>query len=250
MTDSNEFILPFTEIHATDLPLVGRKGANLGELTHAGFPVPPGFCLTTAAFQEFMDAAPNSAELYDLLDTVTAKDIEAIRNACAQVREVLSNVPVPAKIASTARNVWQATGTDNAYAVRSSATAEDLPDASFAGQQDTYLNIRGEADLLAAIRNCVVHTSGYVEYSNDERKIRAMVQDISYLTKEHIESVKLSEKNDGKDDFNLQSVQIEQIAGKDRLIIRREYTFIICLYGRDFLNQIFEETGLPAIKYK
>ncbi len=154
MTDSNEFILPFTEIGAEDLPLVGGKGANLGELTHAGFPVPPGFCLTTAAFQVFMDAAPNSAELYNLLDTVTAQNMEAIRSAGARMREALRYVPVPAEIANAARDAWQAAGVDDAYAVRSSATAEDLPDASFAGQQDTYLNVCGKEELLAAIRNC------------------------------------------------------------------------------------------------
>ena len=106
MTDSNTLILPYTEIRATDLPLVGGKGANLGELIYAGFPVPPGFCLTTAAFQEFMDSASNSAELYDLLDPVTAQDMEAIRNAGARMREALSTVPIPADIVSATRNGW------------------------------------------------------------------------------------------------------------------------------------------------
>ena len=71
MTYNNALILDFSDIRAADLPLVGGKGANLGEMAHAGFPVPPGFCLTTVAFQQFMAASPHSVGMYTLLDTVT-----------------------------------------------------------------------------------------------------------------------------------------------------------------------------------
>ncbi|KAA3648711.1 MAG: phosphoenolpyruvate synthase [Chloroflexi bacterium] len=154
MTNPKEYVRSFNEIRSQDLPLVGGKGANLGELTHAGFPVPTGFCLTTAAFTDFMDAAPSSAEFYDLLDTVSAQDTEEIRKVGERVQEALSKVPIPADIVTASRDAWHTAGENNAYAVRSSATAEDLPDASFAGQQDTYLNIIGEEALLTAIRNC------------------------------------------------------------------------------------------------
>jgi phosphohistidine swiveling domain-containing protein len=156
MTDTHSLILSFSDISATDLPLVGGKGANLGEMTHAGFPIPGGFCLTTAAFQQFMDASPDSESIYKQLDTITTKDVETVRRVGEHIRQTLLDVPMPDDIAEAVKQAWQATGTEHAYAVRSSATAEDLPDASFAGQQDTYLNIIGEASLLDAIRRCWV----------------------------------------------------------------------------------------------
>ncbi len=150
------FILPFSDIRAEDIPLVGGKGANLGEMTHAGFPIPPGFCLTTAAFQQFMDACPETIELYKLLDSVTPADVEKVRTVGEQVRKTLMSVPIPEPVAAAVREQWRALGGEHAYAIRSSATAEDLPDASFAGQQDTYLNIIGEDALLDAVRRCWV----------------------------------------------------------------------------------------------
>ena len=156
MTHNEMLILSFSDIRAADLPLVGGKGANLGEMTHAGFPVPSGFCLTTIAFQQFIDAYPDSDSLYNLLDTVITDDVETVRSVGQRVRQILLDVPVPANIADAAIGSWREIGSDHAYAVRSSATAEDLPDASFAGQQDTYLNIIGEIALLDAIRRCWV----------------------------------------------------------------------------------------------
>jgi pyruvate,water dikinase len=154
MIHDDALILPFSEIRAADLPLVGGKGANLGELTHAGFPVPAGFCLTTRAFQRFMAACPESEALYALLDAVTSDDLETVRRVGEQVRRTLRQTPIPAEIAEAVGQAWREVGVEHAYAVRSSATAEDLPGASFAGQQDTYLNVRGEAALLDAVRRC------------------------------------------------------------------------------------------------
>ncbi|MEM7112687.1 MAG: phosphoenolpyruvate synthase [Chloroflexota bacterium] len=148
--------LPFENIRAADLPLVGGKGANLGEMTHAGFPIPAGFCVTTAAFAQFIAACPQADALYAELDTVTTNDIDTARRVGQHVRETLLTVPMPPVIATEIRTAWQHIGTDEAYAVRSSATAEDLPDASFAGQQDTYLNVIGEDALLDAVRRCWV----------------------------------------------------------------------------------------------
>lgn len=149
-------ILPFENIRAADLPLVGGKGANLGELMHAGFPIPAGFCVTTAAFAQFIAACPEANALYAQLDTVTTSDLDAARRVGQFVRETLLTVPMPPTIAADIHTAWQHIGTDEAYAVRSSATAEDLPDASFAGQQDSYLNVIGEEALLDAVRRCWV----------------------------------------------------------------------------------------------
>ena len=156
MKNTTPFILSFSDIRATDLPLVGGKGANLGEMTHAGFPIPGGFCLTTQAFRQFMDTHPDTASLYKQLDGITTNDVESVREVGERIREALMNVSMPDEIAEAVKDAWQETGVEHAYAVRSSATAEDLPDASFAGQQDTYLNIIGEESLLDAIRRCWV----------------------------------------------------------------------------------------------
>ena len=98
MTHNIPLILSFSDIRATDLPLVGGKGANLGEMTHAGFPIPGGFCLTTAAFQQFMDASPDSEDIYKQLDTITTTDVEAVRSVGEQIRQSLLTVPIPADI--------------------------------------------------------------------------------------------------------------------------------------------------------
>lgn len=162
-------VLHLGAITAADLPQVGGKGANLGELTRAAFRVPPGFCLTTEAFQCFLGGAATEAEsnivaadrteVADALRSFTSvdpRDLASVRSAGERVRGALRRLPVPTEVAEALREAWQATGTDHAYAVRSSATAEDLPDASFAGQQDTFLNVRGEDALRDAVRECWV----------------------------------------------------------------------------------------------
>jgi pyruvate,water dikinase len=156
MKNNTPLILSFSNIRATDLPLVGGKAANLGEMTHAGFPIPGGFCLTTTAFQQFLDASSDSQNIYKQLDAIATDDVETVRSVGEQIRQSLLTVPMPADIVEAVKQAWQTTGIEHAYAVRSSATAEDLPGASFAGQQDTYLNIIGEASLLDAIRRCWV----------------------------------------------------------------------------------------------
>ncbi|MCI0395276.1 MAG: phosphoenolpyruvate synthase [Chloroflexi bacterium] len=147
------YILNFREICAADLPVVGGKGANLGEMARAGFPVPPGFCLTTAAFGRFI-AQAGADWLYGRLDQVQADDLETVRQIGQEIRDRLQQMAVPGDVAAAVLATWRGQGEQHAYAVRSSATAEDLPGASFAGQQDTYLNVCGQAALLEAVRNC------------------------------------------------------------------------------------------------
>jgi pyruvate,water dikinase len=148
------YTLSFGEVDATRLPAVGGKGANLGELTRAGFPVPPGFCVTTAAYRDFVRTSGELDALLDALDRVTHEDLGTIATLGGRVREHLGALAMPAGIRSAVLAAWQQLGTGHAYAVRSSATAEDLPSASFAGQQDTFLNVRGEEQLLDAVRRC------------------------------------------------------------------------------------------------
>jgi len=144
-------VLPFARIGLDDLPAVGGKGANLGELAAAGFPVPPGFCVTTEAYRRFLDQAPD--DVLEPLKGVPA-ELSAVRAAGKQVRQALGTVDVPAEVAAAATEALRALDADVPYAVRSSATAEDLPDASFAGQQDTYLNLRGAEAVIDGIRRC------------------------------------------------------------------------------------------------
>jgi hypothetical protein len=143
-----------SQIDATRSAVGVGKGANLAEMTKAGLPVPPGFCVTTAAYREF---AATSAELDVLLDELTgvsADDLSRIGVLGGRVLEHLASLAMPTGIRSAVLAAWLGTGIEHPYAVRSSATAEDLPSGSFAGQQDTYLNIQGEERLLGAVRKC------------------------------------------------------------------------------------------------
>ncbi len=149
-----KLVVPFSEIGAADLPQVGGKGANLGVLSAAGLPVPGGFCLTTLAYRRFVTNAPEYPRLVAELDAVEADDLNGVRRIGRELREHLRAQPMPGAIADALLRAWRELGERLAYAVRSSATAEDLPDASFAGQQDTYLNIIGEVALLRQVQAC------------------------------------------------------------------------------------------------
>src|SRR5262249_25674165 len=123
------------------LSVVGGKAANLGELIRAGFPVPLGFCVTTAAYQRVAAAAIDVSAL-------------APESLAEQARNAILASPVPEVVAEAVDHAYQALGDDVPVAVRSSATAEDLPWASFAGQQDTFLNVVGTQAVLDAMRRC------------------------------------------------------------------------------------------------
>lgn len=151
---TDDYTVAFEHIGADEVSRVGGKGANLGALTRAGIAVPPGFCVTTVAFDEFMAALSDADARFAALDSLDGTDAAAARAAAEAMRAALASVPIPQPVGRAVIQAWQALGTEHALAVRSSATAEDLPGASFAGQQDTYLNIVGEAALLDAVRRC------------------------------------------------------------------------------------------------
>src|SRR5215213_8837381 len=133
------YIRFFEQIDQKDLPLVGGKGANLGEMTKAGFAVPDGFCVTTESYKEFIDHNCLAEVISQVIKEANVNNITQIG---AQIREKVRQAEIPEEVAQAIVDaVRQA---DTCYAVRSSATAEDLAFASFAGQQDTYLNIKGE----------------------------------------------------------------------------------------------------------
>lgn len=135
------------------LPEVGGKGANLGEMIRAGLPVPAGFCLTTRAYRQATSSAGLDA-VHAALAAAAPDDLPALAALAADARALVLAAEIPADIAGAVRDAYAALGPDAAVAVRSSATAEDLPFASFAGQQDTFLNVVGAGDVLAAVRRC------------------------------------------------------------------------------------------------
>ncbi|MFC3965383.1 rifamycin-inactivating phosphotransferase [Nocardia jiangsuensis] len=146
------YVLGFAEIDRTQVAVVGGKGANLGELSRVdGVRVPDGFCVTTAAYTR---AVAGLDALFAELSGIEPGDREATRVLSARVRAAVEELEIPGGVAAEIVAAHARLGTDGAYAVRSSATAEDLPTASFAGQQDSYLNIVGAPELLAHVRRC------------------------------------------------------------------------------------------------
>jgi phosphoenolpyruvate synthase/pyruvate phosphate dikinase len=143
------YVLDFEEIDQTQVAVVGGKGARLGELARIeGVRVPPGFCVTTDAFQRILAEAPSIDDRLDRLDRCQPDDGEAVRALSAQIRQGLEETAIPKDLASAITRPLVRLGEQAAYAVRSSATTEDLPTASFAGMYDTYLNIVGPAAIL------------------------------------------------------------------------------------------------------
>ncbi|MCI0398473.1 MAG: phosphoenolpyruvate synthase [Chloroflexi bacterium] len=145
-------ILPLSGIKANALPLAGGKAANLGELIQAGFPVPDGFCLTTAAYDQFIA----QIRLEPILDQIAATSIDQLAELAEAVRVEFLKVAVPERITAEIRQAYEDLSKNQPIpvAIRSSATAEDLPSASFAGQQDTYLNVVGLDAVLEAVHRC------------------------------------------------------------------------------------------------
>lgn len=151
----NLYVLDFQEIDKTTLALVGGKGANLGELSRIdGIRVPEGFCVTTEAYKGIIGQAPGFPALLEQLSLLKVEDRERIREISGKIRSVIEATVIAKDIGEAVANHMTQLGENNAYAVRSSATAEDLPTASFAGQQDTYLNIIGRGAILKHISKC------------------------------------------------------------------------------------------------
>jgi phosphoenolpyruvate synthase/pyruvate phosphate dikinase len=149
------YVLGFPEIDRTQVAIAGGKGAHLGELARIeGLSVPAGFCVTTNAFRRIMAAAPSIDDWLDRLSRLKPDDREAIRALSAAIRRTLEETAIPGDLAAAITGALARLGEHAAYAVRSSATAEDLPAASFAGQQDTYLNVVGPAAILRHVSRC------------------------------------------------------------------------------------------------
>ncbi|ADD06157.1 phosphoenolpyruvate synthase [Natrialba magadii ATCC 43099] len=146
-------VLWLDEISAGDIEKVGGKGASLGELTGAGLPVPPGFVVTAGTYRSFIESAEIDEELFAAVD-VDVEDSSALAAAADRAQELILETPFPDELREEILESYREVGDGEAFvAVRSSATAEDLPDASFAGQQETFLNVT-EENLLERVREC------------------------------------------------------------------------------------------------
>lgn len=149
-------IKTFSALNREDIDMAGGKGANLGELVRAGLPVPAGYIITTAAYNSYVQTHGLQAQINELVKAVSLSDPKTSQIASEQIRALFQQGTIADELANeitVAYSQLVENGSD-AVAVRSSATAEDLPTASFAGQQDTYLNVQGETALLSAVKNC------------------------------------------------------------------------------------------------
>ncbi len=158
-----DFILPLSGVGLADLSRVGGKNASLGEmlrhLAPLGVNIPDGFVITVAGYEHFLASAGLQPKIRECLETVDHEKVETLRWAGLQIRTLIRNAHFPKDLAEAIIQAYSALSSQydqsqTDVAVRSSATAEDLPDASFAGQQETYLNVRGPAELIDAVRNC------------------------------------------------------------------------------------------------
>lgn len=155
MPKSSQFIQWFEHIDKDDAHIVGGKGANLGEMTQAGFPVPPGFAVTSRAYYKFIRDNNLTTKIKHLLGTANFDKPESLLQVSSHIKKLIMEGDVHDDIAKeiiAAYSNLSGVLTDALVAVRSSATAEDLPSASFAGQQETFLNVKGEANLLLKVK--------------------------------------------------------------------------------------------------
>jgi rifampicin phosphotransferase len=178
----DRYVLGLQEIDKTQVAVVGGKGAHLGELTRIeGIRVPAGFCVTTDAFRRIMAEASPIDDRLDRLSRLNPDDRVAIRTLSAEIRRTVEGIAIPDDLAAAITRALARLGEHAAYAVRSSATAEDLSTASFAGQQDTYLNVVGPATILQRVSRCwaSVFTERAVVYrlrnGFDHRKVHMAV---------------------------------------------------------------------------
>lgn len=192
MSAARPQVVFFNSIDKNDIPLVGGKGANLGEMVKAGFPVPPGFAVTVEAYDQFLQENNLSERITDLLKNLDTKDPTTLNNTANKIQQLIKTASIPHQTQAAINKAYrQLSGRFKLalVAARSSATAEDLPSASFAGQQATYLNLRGNANLLESVRLCwaSLFTPRAIFYRT-ENKINHSLVKISVIVQKMIQS--------------------------------------------------------------
>ena len=178
MDKQNAFVLWFDELGIEDVPLVGGKNASLGEmyrnLVPKGVPIPNGFAVTAHAYRHLLEASGAMDTIRTIMEGLDTHDMDNLTERGSRIRALIRNFEIPEDLQNAIigayRELEQTYGSNVDVAVRSSATAEDLPDASFAGQQETYLNIRGAEDLMDACQRCFasLFTNRAISYRQDK----------------------------------------------------------------------------------
>ncbi|HXL51253.1 MAG TPA: PEP/pyruvate-binding domain-containing protein, partial [Candidatus Limnocylindrales bacterium] len=160
MVSSDAIVVWLENVRKDDIHIVGGKCANLGELTAKGITVPPGFAVTADAFRRFLEETKIGEIIQKTLTSSNGpRDPKQYEEASQEIRKIIESAPMPSDIANEVRSAYRdlerkTNSPQVKVAVRSSATSEDLPDASFAGQQDTYLNVKGEDALVHYVQKC------------------------------------------------------------------------------------------------
>ncbi|WP_456483409.1 phosphoenolpyruvate synthase [Methanopyrus kandleri] len=154
-----KYVRWFEEISKDDVDVAGGKGANLGEMTQAGLPVPPGFVVLSTAYNEFLERTGLKEKIKEILSSHDLSDNDELQEAAKEIQRLIVEAEMPEEIreeiVKAYRELCEKVGKEKEFvAVRSSATAEDLPEASFAGQQETFLNVRGEEDVVKYVQKC------------------------------------------------------------------------------------------------
>ncbi len=147
------FIKFFKDLTNKDVPIAGGKGASLGEMTRAGFPVPPGFVVVAQAYEQFLTETGITPQIYTILKDLDVENTEQLDKASNDINKLILAQKFPEDLKKEIIDSYKQLG-DIFVAARSSATAEDLPSASFAGQQATYLNVEGDEQLIEAVQQC------------------------------------------------------------------------------------------------
>ncbi|MDR0334262.1 MAG: phosphoenolpyruvate synthase, partial [Methanomassiliicoccaceae archaeon] len=207
-------IVSLNELRVNDIPYVGGKGANLGELTSAGFPVPNAFVLSTLAYDYFLEKSKIFGKIQKELGTIKKDSDQTLTDASARIRALFEQFEIPAdlkkEILDAYANLFPG-GKKGFVAVRSSATAEDLPDASFAGQQETFLNVSTPDDLIDKVRKCwsSLFTARAISYrekqgfAHDQVKLAVVVQRM--VNSEASGIMFTVDPNSGKDDIIIEA---------------------------------------------
>lgn len=167
---SDSFIRQLRSLSSQDVDLVGGKSANLGELLNAGLPVPDGFAITTLAYKKLVIESEVKTQISEILDTLDIDDFNSINSCSDQIRKIIENITLSEDIISEISSSYASLGDNIEVAVRSSATAEDLPSASFAGQMDSFLYIKGIDNVLTSVKKCLssVFSSRAISYRHEK----------------------------------------------------------------------------------
>ena len=192
MSSAQELILPLSKIRKDDTNLVGGKGANLGEMISADFPVPNGFALTIHAYDLFLKENAFSSKIFGMLRGLDVADSDKLTEVAKNIRAIIKNGSIPSELIKEIISYYIKLSGFMGFsfvAVRTSATAEDMPKTSFAGMGDTILNVKGEANLLEAIKRCwaSLYTARSIFY-RVENKIPHEKVKISVIVQKMIQS--------------------------------------------------------------